>query len=186
MKVDYWEIVKVIWVFFKMFWPVWIILGVLLALRLLFDWLDLEIDNWHIRRKFKKGERWRSDQDLLRWLRGMKPWEFEKYIADLFSRLGYKTQTIGGSHDGGIDVIAEKDGTKHYIQCKKFITSKVNVHDVRDFYGALADKLAEGKGYFITTNVFTLEAEEFAKDKPMELINGYKLIEYITLAKNKK
>ncbi len=51
----------------------------------------------------------------------MKPDEFENYIADLFSRLGFKTEVVGGSHDGGIDVVAEQNGIKHYIQCKKFI-----------------------------------------------------------------
>lgn len=116
----------------------------------------------------------------------MKPSEFEDYIADLFLRLGYKSQSVGQSHDGGIDVIAEKEGVKNYIQCKKFITSEVTVGDVRDFYGALADHLINGKGYFITTNKFTLEAEKFAEDKPIELIDGYKLIRYIRMAKKDK
>ena len=111
----------------------------------------------------------------------MHPTEFEEYIADLFSRLGYKTQAVGGSHDRGIDVIAERDGIKHYIQCKKFIIQTVTLGAVRDFYGALTDHLANGKGYFITTNKFTLEAEKFAEDKPIELIDGQRLIEYIRL-----
>jgi len=89
---------------------------------------------------------------------------------------------VGRSHDGGIDVIAEKDGKKNYIQCKKFITSKVPVGAVRDFYGALADRVANGKGYFITTNKFTLEAEKFAEDKPIELIDGFELVRYIRMA----
>jgi len=72
-------------------------------------------------------------------LRGLKPWEFEQYVADLFTKLGYRTNVVGGSYDKGIDVIAEKDGIKHYIQCKKYITSVVGVNEARDFYGALAD-----------------------------------------------
>jgi len=119
-------------------------------------------------------------------LRGMKPDEFEEYIADLFSKLGYKTEVTGGAYDEGIDVIAEKDGIKHYVQCKKFITQEVGVGAVRDFYGAIADRLANGKGYFITTNKFTLEAERFAEDKPIELIDGFRLIEYIRLAEKEK
>jgi len=182
-KIDLWEILKNIWLLLWKFWPLWVILLALAAVRVFFDWLDLEIDNWHIRRRFKKGEGWRSDRDLLRWLRGMKPAEFEDYIADLFRRLGYKTQVTGGSYDEGVDVVAEKDGIKHYIQCKKFITSQVSVGAVRDFYGAIADHLATGKGYFITTNKFTLEAENFAQDKPIELVDGYGLIKYIRLAK---
>lgn len=164
-------------------WPLWAILIAMLAIRIFFEWLDLEIDNWHIRRKFQKGEQWRTDRNLLNWLRSMKPSEFEDYIADLFNRLGYKTEAVGQSHDGGIDVIAEKDGIKNYIQCKKFITSEVTLGSVRDFYGALADHLANGQGYFITTNKFTLDARKFAEDKPIELIDGFELIRYIKMAK---
>ena len=137
------------------------------------------------RKKFKTGQKWSSDRDLIYWLRGMKPWEFEEYIAVLFSKLGYKTEKVGGGYDRGVDVIAEKDGIKHYIQCKKYITSEVGVGEVRDFYGAIADHLAQGKGYFITTNKFTLEAEKFAENKPIELIDSYKLLKYIKLADKK-
>ena len=139
-------------------------------------------DSWKIRRKFRKGEQWRTDRELLLWLRRMNPTEFEVYIADLFTRLGYKAQAVGRSHDGGIDVIAQKDGATHYIQCKKFITQIVTLGAIRDFYGALVDHLAGGQGYFITTNEFTLEARQFAEDKPIELIDGFALIRYIKLA----
>jgi len=138
------------------------------------------------RKKFKAGQKWTSDRDLIYWLRGMKPWEFEEYITGLFSKLGYKTEKVGGGYDKGVDVIAVKDGINHYIQCKKYITSEVGVAEVRDFYGAIADHLAQGKGYFITTNKFTLEAEKFAESKPIELIDSYKLLKYIKLAENKK
>jgi hypothetical protein len=59
----------------------------------------------------------------------------------------------------------------------------VVVGAVRDFYGAMADKGANAKGFFITTNVFTLEAEKFAEGKPLELIDGARLIKYIEMAK---
>jgi len=131
--------------------------------------------------KIHKQSQWRTDRDLLLWLRGMKPTEFEDYTADLFSKLGYNTQSVGGSYDGGVDVTAEKDGVKYYIQCKRYITSTVGVKEIREFYGVLVDHLAEGKGFFITTNKFTLEAERFAEDKPIELIDRFKLIRYIRL-----
>jgi len=145
------------------------------------------IKRFKIHKRDQKQGQWQSDKDLLYWLKGMKPWELEHYIADLFTRLGFKTQAIGKSYDGGIDVIAEKDGIKHYIQCKKYITSKVGVREIREFYGSITDKLAKGKAYFITTNIFTLEAERFAEDKPIELVDGDRLIRYIRLVgKNKR
>ena len=141
---------------------------------------------WRRKSRFKHVRGFLSDRELLLKLRNMHPTEFEEYIADLFLKLGYKTQTVGGSHDEGIDVIAEKEGIKHYIQCKKFIAQTVSVGAVRDFYGAITDHLAKGKGYFITTNKFTLEAEKFAEDKPIELIDGQRLIEYIRLTEKER
>ncbi len=143
------------------------------------------ISIWRRRTRFKRVKGFLSNRELLLKLREMKPREFEEYIADLFSKLGYKAEATGGPYDEGVDVIAEKDGIKHYIQCKKFITQEVSVSAVRDFYGAIADHLTNGKGYFITTNKFTLEAEKFAEDKPIELIDGFKLINYIRLAEKK-
>jgi len=134
------------------------------------------------RSKIHKQSQWRTDRELLSWLRELKPWEFERYMAELFTKLGYKTIVTGGGYDRGVDVVAEKDGLKHYIQCKKYITSTVGPGELRDFYGAIADHLAQAKSYFITTNKFTLEAERFAEDKPIELIDGNKLIRYIRLS----
>ncbi len=107
--INIWQMIKTMWPIFWKFWPLWTIIAVLFAIRLFFDWLDLEIDNWRIRRKFKQGEKWRSNRELLNWLKRMNPSEFEDYIADLFNRLGYKAEATGGSHDEGVDVIAEKD-----------------------------------------------------------------------------
>lgn len=135
------------------------------------------------KQRFNDVYSWHSDAEFLERLRSMHPNEFEDYISDMYSRLGYNAEQVGGAYDGGIDVIATKDGIKHYIQCKKYITSKVGVSEVRDFYGAMAGKLANGRGIFITTNIFTTEAEKFAEDKPIELIDGNDLIKLIKLTK---
>ena len=142
-------------------------------------WVLLKIK----KNKFNKVYSWHSDKNLLKKIQAMNPNEFEYYIADMYLRLGYKTEQVGRSHDGGIDVIATKNNIKHYIQCKKYITSKVGVSEMRDFYGAMAGKLSNGKGIFITTNIFTIEAENFAEDKPIELIDGDGLLKLIKLAK---
>lgn len=122
---------------------------------------------------------WLNDQQLLAMLRGMKPSEFEEYIAQVFAHLGYNTMLVGGSGDGGIDIEMTKDGRHYVVQCKKFITRKVDPHDVRDFYGAMGDRRIDGKGFFITTNIFTFEAEQFAEGKQMELIDGNRLIDLV-------
>lgn len=127
----------------------------------------------------RKRQKFFKEKTTLQELRALTPDQFEEFIADLYQKMGYKAEKVGGAYDGGIDVVAEKNGVKHYIQCKKFITRQAGVHDVRDFYGAMSDKLSNAKGIFITTNIFTTEAEKFAEDKPIELIDGDALIKLV-------
>lgn len=157
----------------------YIYLSIIVLLFVVVIWILIKIK----KQRFNDIYNWHSDTELLEKLRAMHPNQFEDYITDMYSRLGYDAEQVGGAYDGGIDVIATKDGIKHYIQCKKYITSKVGVSETRDFYGAMAGKLANGKGIFITTNVFSTEAEKFAEDKPIELIDGSDLIKLIRLAK---
>ena len=163
--------------------PNWWIVLLILLFYFVAELFPVFIDKMRKNKKFSAINSFNSDKDILEKLRKLKPAEFEDYIAFLFSKLGFITEKVGGSYDGGIDVIATKDGAKHYIQCKKYISSQVGVGAIRDFYGALTDKTADEKGYFITTNKFTLEAEKFAETKLIELIDGYKLLQYIKMAK---
>ena len=182
LNIDWWQVLQPALATLWKLWPLWLLLITLAGIRIAFEILGIEIENWAHRRKFRDGESWRSDREQITFLRGMNPADFERYIADLFGRLGYETKRVGGAYDGGVDVVIQKDGVTSYVQCKKYGSSKVGVSEVRDFYGALADRLAQGKGYFITTNIFTLEAERFAKDKPIELVDQYGLLRYIRLA----
>jgi restriction system protein len=187
IQINYWEIFIQTLRFLFLLWPFWLLLLGLLGVKLFFEIaLPKTIRNWRNRNNFVEGEKWRGDRERLQWLRNMKPKEFEEYIADLFSRLGYKAHAVGKSHDGGIDVIAEKDGVKNYIQCKKYTNKTVSVGALRDFYGALADRIANGKSYFITTYEFTLEAVKFAEDKPIELVDQFKLLKYIKLTEQQE
>ena len=161
-------------IFWKMLIGGLIFLGVIFVIILLVK-----------RGKIHKQSQWQTDKELERYLLGLGHWEFEKYIGELFSKLGYKTQVIGGSYDEGIDAIAEKDGIKHYIQCKHY-KYPVGVEKIRDFYGAINAKYSNEKAFFITTGYFTEESERFALDKNIELIDRPKLIRLIRQAENNK
>lgn len=138
-----------------------------------------------IYRKRKRSSAWKlDDEKTLFMLKGMSPAQFEKEVAEMFRGLGYEAELVGGANDGGIDVIAHKDGKKYYIQCKKFITQQVTPHDVRDFLGAItnANNPAE-KGFFITTGGFSEMAKRAADGNPrIELVDGLGLVEYYKLA----
>jgi len=131
------------------------------------------------RNKFSGLEKSQDDRDLLSSLRKLNPFEFEEYITYLYNRLGFKTETTQKTRDGGVDVVADKDGVRYYIQCKKFITRKVGAKDVREFLGAVTSKLSRGKGIFITTYIFTSDAEKFAEENLIEAIDGHRLIKLI-------
>lgn len=167
-----------VWDLFKETWWFWLILIIFWLIVTIFP----ELKNKILReKKFAGIESMHDDHQILHNLRNLHPTEFEDYIANLYAKLGYKTERVGQSHDGGIDVIAEKDGVKHYIQCKKFITRKVRATDIRDFYGAISSRLANGNGIFITTNYFTTDAKKFAEDNMIEVIDGYALIKLVKL-----
>ena len=140
------------------------------------DLTHVLIDNW---KKKRSGGSWLTDGEIIGRLRSMTPNEFEEFVAEMFSAMGYKTHVVGGPGDGGVDIEMEKDGRQYLVQCKKFITQKVTPHDVRDFFGAMAGRWNNAKGFFITTNMFTLAAERWAEDKPIELIDGKSLIEHV-------
>ena len=163
--------------------PNWWIVLLILLFYFVAELFPVFIDKMRKNKKFSAINSFNSDKNILEKLRKLRPAEFEDYIVFLFSRLGYTAEKVGGSYDGGIDVIVKKEGIEQYIQCKKYISSKVSVGAMRDFYGALVDKATNGKAFFITTNSFTLEAEKFAETKLIELIDGYKLLQYIKMAK---
>jgi restriction system protein len=57
------------------------------------------------------------------------------------------------------------------IQCKAWDAYKVGVKPVRELYGVMAaDKVPNGA--FFTTGEFTAEAETWARDKTLDLVNG--------------
>ena len=164
-------------IMFSAFWEVKELFFIMIGIAVLALALRVMLDLASRRSKIK----WYLGKKKVQDLQQLTPTQFEEYIAALFQSLGYETKVTGGSGDGGVDVEAVKDGYVHYIQCKKYISSKVPVSAVRDFYGAIADRVDGGKGYFITTNVFTLDAEKFAEDKPIELIDKFKLMEYMQM-----
>lgn len=103
--------------------------------------------------------------------------EFEDLVEKLISKMGFITERTKRSFDGGIDIIAINeqplfDG-KYIIQCKRYSKS-IGEPILRDLYGVVSSEHAN-KGILITNSYFTKTAKEFAKNKPIELIDGKKL-----------
>jgi restriction system protein len=106
--------------------------------------------------------------------------EFEKLIAMLLQRMGFHAEMTRATGDGGIDIVAHLErpfvGGRYLIQCKRFSPdSLIGAPVIREFYGALVADRRAIKGVFITTSGFTVQAREFARNLPLELIDGGQL-----------
>ncbi|MBW8879444.1 MAG: restriction endonuclease, partial [Acidobacteria bacterium] len=108
----------------------------------------------------------------------LTPFEFEGLVTNLFSSMGLDTKQTRSSRDGGVDAVAFDQrpvlGGKVVIQAKRY-KNTVGVAAVRDLYGTMMNEGAN-KGILVTTAGFGPDAFEFARDKPIELIDGSGLL----------
>ena len=108
--------------------------------------------------------------------------EFEHLVRELFdmefNNSGGEVKITQTSRDGGVDAIAfDPDpirGGKIVIQAKRY-TSTVGVSAVRDLYGTVINEGAN-KGILITTSDYGSDSYNFAKGKPITLLNGGHLL----------
>jgi restriction system protein len=108
--------------------------------------------------------------------------DFEHLIRELFEKefntTGGEVKITRASKDGGVDAIAfDPDpirGGKIVIQAKRY-TNVVGVSAVRDLYGTVMNEGAT-KGILVSTADYGPDAYNFAKDKPLTLLNGSNLL----------
>lgn len=110
-------------------------------------------------------------------------WEdFEHLVRELFemefSKNGSEVKVTQASRDGGVDaIIFDPDplrGGKIVVQAKRYVNT-VGVSAVRDLYGTVINEGAN-TGILITTSNYGNDSYEFAKDKPLKLLNGAHLL----------
>jgi restriction system protein len=104
----------------------------------------------------------------------LNPWEFENLVTNLFGQIGFQTKQTRTTKDSGVDAVAFDPrpilGGKVVIQAKRY-KNVVGVAAVRDLYGTMINEGAS-KGVLVTTSHYGPDAYDFAKDKPIELIDG--------------
>jgi restriction system protein len=147
-------------------------LAPIIALCLLIPAPISVINSW---RKRKLLDR----QESIDTVRNLNWKEFEELVGEAYRRQGYTVyENTGAGPDGGIDLTLKKNGELILIQCKQWRNIKVGVDKVRELYGVQISQNAN-KSILMTSGFFTQEAKNFAANKPIDLVEGSQLLEFV-------
>ncbi len=135
-----------------------------------------------IRAGREKNERLRTQarraELKLAQLTSLSPETFEEFVAELFEALGYTVEQTGGTGDEGADLRLRRKDLLAIVQCKYHKRSVVGSPELQKFLGTIHHTRSH-KGFFVTTSTFSLAAEKFVADHPIELIDGPRLVELV-------
>jgi len=108
------------------------------------------------------------------------PWkQFEYLVAEAYRRQGYRVDfSLSRGADGGVDLTLRRDGRTSLVQCKQWKVFSVGAPVIREMFGLLHDQNAD-EAIIVTSGKFTRDAQDFAADKPIQLIDGPQLIELV-------
>jgi superfamily II DNA or RNA helicase len=107
-------------------------------------------------------------------LENLDPTEFENLVAVLYEKQGYQVTVMAGSHDQGIDILAEKSvaGGKERVavQCKH-VQDNVGRPVLQQLWGVVCHDASITRGDLVTSAGFTREAKDFGHGKRVGLID---------------
>ncbi len=112
----------------------------------------------------------------------MDGYEFQKFIANLFKKLGFKNVRVGPpTADGGIDITMEQrsdlGSVKFTVECKHHPKSSIGRPVVQKLHSAVTHTPVLDKGIIVTSGHFSSHAIKYAEEVGIELINIEKLKE---------
>lgn len=107
--------------------------------------------------------------------------EFEKYIAKLLESQGYKHVRLTERFDLGVDIIADKDGTRWGIQVKRH-SGLVKAIAVRQVVTALR-KYKCDRALVVTNSTFSNVARELAGTNDCILVDRNQLSKWVAFYK---
>ncbi|MDW8098680.1 MAG: restriction endonuclease [Anaerolineae bacterium] len=129
---------------------------------------------WRAERERRRlQEKLRAARTLAQLLE-LTPSEFEAWTGELFRRRGYRVINTPDTADHGVDLIVDRDGERGIVQCKRY-RGTVGEPIVRDLYAVIIHEGAD-RGYLVTTANISPQAHRWARGKPIELIDGEKLV----------
>lgn len=114
-------------------------------------------------------------------LHRLNPVRFEHLVKHLFEKMGYHAETTRVTGDGGVDLYLHKGDRLAVVQCKRY-KAQVGAPVVRDLYGAMVHAHAV-EAYIVTTATISAPAQAWAQGKPIHLVDGHTLVEWMQVYK---
>lgn len=113
------------------------------------------------------------------------PWkDFEFLVAEAYRRQGYDVDfSVGKGADGGVDLVLRKAERTSLVQCKQWKVFSVGAPVIREMFGLMTAEHAD-EAIIVTSGKFTAEAESFAQGKPIQLVDGPRLLQLIKLVQS--
>jgi len=127
-----------------------------------------------------KRRRLVDEQQSLETLRATSWKDFEYLVAEAYRRRGFTVDySLGKGSDGGVDLVLRKDGRRSLVQCKQWKVFSVGRPVLQQMFGIMTAESAD-EAIIVTSGQFTEEAREFARGKPIKLVDGPSLLELVT------
>lgn len=124
-----------------------------------------------------------ADTDLERALQRMDDYDFEHFVADLWERMGWKTEVSTQSADRGIDVVATRRSPyeeKALIQAKRYgPNTTVGSPAIQQYASLKHQRHGVDKVLVVTTSGFSGQAAELAHQLNVKLIDGESLVSLV-------
>ena len=124
-----------------------------------------------------------STDELKTVLQQMDPYDFEHFVADLWTRMGWQTEVSTAAMDKGVDVTARKQHPYEQttlIQAKRYgPNTTVGSPDIQQYASLGQQYNGVDKVVVVTTNEFTGQARDLAERLNVKLINGDDLVSLV-------
>jgi restriction system protein len=107
-------------------------------------------------------------------LRALEWKRFELLTAKYYEAVGFKSETIRAGAEGGVDIKLFKidpDKPLAVVQCKAWNAHSIGVKEIRELDEAMALEHVR-RGIYVTTGIYTTEAQNFGASHPIQLLDG--------------
>ncbi len=133
-------------------------------------------------RRGTREERRRQEAEYFRRLQRqeaiaeLSPQDFERFVGSWFAAQGYSIEQTPLTADRGVDVRISRDNERAIVQCKHSPGGRVGRPVLQGLFGQMVAERAD-RAYVVTSGEFTSGAIEWARGKPISLIDGRELSE---------